>query len=77
MLELTTLVGRVCSQRTLACTNERDVDRGPLHWQHVAESIRSKDDWAITVILHSDFERFLIQNQDILPDWWKAAIEFK
>ena len=45
--------------------------------QATGRSIRSRDDWAITVILDSAFERFLIQNQDILPEWWKAAIEFK
>jgi Rad3-related DNA helicase len=39
--------------------------------------VRSVDDWAITVILDSAFERFLIKNQDILPEWWKEAIEFK
>ena len=45
--------------------------------QATGRSVRSKDDWAITVILDSAFERFLIQNQNILPDWWKEAIEFK
>jgi Rad3-related DNA helicase len=45
--------------------------------QATGRSVRSREDWAVTVILDSAFERFLIQNQDILPDWWKAAIEFK
>jgi Rad3-related DNA helicase len=45
--------------------------------QATGRSVRSEDDWAITVILDSAFEQFLIRNQDILPEWWKAAIEFK
>jgi len=38
---------------------------------------RSEDDNALTVILDSDFGRFLSQNQDILPKWWMDSIEFK
>lgn len=45
--------------------------------QATGRSVRSASDWAVTVILDSAFERFLVQNQHILPEWWKDAIEFK
>jgi ATP-dependent DNA helicase DinG len=45
--------------------------------QASGRSIRSAEDHAITIILDSGFERFLVQNQEILPEWWKEAIEFK
>jgi Rad3-related DNA helicase len=45
--------------------------------QATGRPVRSVEDWVITVTLDSAFERFLIKNQDILPEWWKAAIEFK
>jgi Rad3-related DNA helicase len=45
--------------------------------QATGRSVRSKDDHAITVILDGAFERFLIQNQDILPEWWKESLEFR
>lgn len=38
---------------------------------------RSEDDYALTLILDSDFGRFLSQNQDILPKWWLDSIEFR
>lgn len=38
---------------------------------------RSEDDYSLTVILDQDFERFLSQNQDILPEWWLKSIEFR
>jgi ATP-dependent DNA helicase DinG len=45
--------------------------------QATGRSIRSVDDYAITVILDSDFARFLADAGSILPDWWKSAIEVK
>ncbi len=45
--------------------------------QATGRSVRSETDRAITVILDAAFENFLIKNQDILPEWWKSAIEFK
>jgi len=45
--------------------------------QATGRSVRSEDDYALTVILDSDFQRFLSQNQDILPAWWLDSIEFR
>jgi ATP-dependent DNA helicase DinG len=45
--------------------------------QASGRSVRSATDYAVTIILDSAFESFLAWNQHILPQWWKAAIEFK
>lgn len=45
--------------------------------QASGRSIRAADDHALTVILDSDFSRLLNDARDILPDWWKRAIEVK
>ncbi len=45
--------------------------------QATGRSVRSVDDYALTVILDQDFGRFLSQNQDILPKWWLDSIEFR
>jgi Rad3-related DNA helicase len=45
--------------------------------QATGRSVRSIEDHAITIILDSGFERFLVQNQEILPEWWKESLEFK
>ena len=45
--------------------------------QMTGRSVRDKDDYAVTIILDADFQRFLSQNQDMLPEWWLSAIEFR
>ena len=45
--------------------------------QMTGRSVRDKEDYAVTIILDADFQRFLSQNQDMLPDWWLSAIEFR
>jgi Rad3-related DNA helicase len=45
--------------------------------QATGRSVRDKDDYAVTIILDADFQRFLSQNQDTLPEWWLSAIEFR
>ncbi len=45
--------------------------------QATGRSVRSAEDYALTVILDEDFGRFLTQNQDILPKWWLDSIEFR
>lgn len=42
--------------------------------QMTGRSIRSKDDFASTYILDSDFMRFAELNHFLLPDWWKDAV---
>lgn len=42
--------------------------------QGYGRSIRSKEDWAITYVLDSAFGHFVFRNNDILPEWFKAAI---
>lgn len=45
--------------------------------QETGRSNRSADDYALTVILDSNFGTFLAKNQDILPKWWVDSIEFR
>ncbi|MGH3452742.1 MAG: helicase C-terminal domain-containing protein, partial [Haloechinothrix sp.] len=45
--------------------------------QAYGRSIRSKDDWAITYILDSNFDRFVGKNTSLIPNWFLSAIKFK
>jgi Rad3-related DNA helicase len=45
--------------------------------QATGRSVRSATDYANTYILDSAFEQFLLRNADILPNWWKDAIQFR
>ena len=44
--------------------------------QTYGRSVRSKEDWAKTYILDSAFTYFVKRNRNILPEWFKEAIEF-
>jgi ATP-dependent DNA helicase DinG len=43
--------------------------------QTYGRSVRSKEDWAKTYILDSAFTYFVKKNRNILPEWFKEAIE--
>ncbi|MGH9925253.1 MAG: helicase C-terminal domain-containing protein, partial [Nitrososphaeraceae archaeon] len=45
--------------------------------QAYGRSIRSKNDWAITYILDSNFEGFVRKNTILFPNWFLSAIKFK
>lgn len=42
--------------------------------QATGRSVRSKDDYAITYIADTDFERFVGRNKNRLPRWWLDAV---
>jgi ATP-dependent DNA helicase DinG len=44
--------------------------------QATGRSVRSKEDYAVTYILDSDFVRFVAQNKNSLPRWWIYAIRW-
>jgi Rad3-related DNA helicase len=41
----------------------------------VGRAVRSNTDYATTFVLDSQFEQFVTRNEDLLPDWWRAAIQ--
>jgi Rad3-related DNA helicase len=41
----------------------------------VGRAVRSNTDYATTFVLDSQFEQFATRNEDLLPDWWRAAIQ--
>jgi hypothetical protein len=43
--------------------------------QGYGRSIRSKEDYAITYVLDSGFEKFVKRNKNILPDWFTQAVQ--
>jgi Rad3-related DNA helicase len=43
--------------------------------QMIGRAVRSDTDYATTFVLDSQFERFVIRNEQILPAWWRAAIQ--
>jgi hypothetical protein len=43
--------------------------------QSLGRSIRSSDDFAVSYILDSDWNRFYGQNQDMFPDTFKEAVQ--
>ena len=45
--------------------------------QAYGRSIRSKNDWAITYILDSNFDWFIRKNTSLFPTWFLSAIKFK
>jgi Rad3-related DNA helicase len=44
--------------------------------QATGRSVRSRNDYAITYVLDSDFERFIVKNTNCLPRWWLDAIHW-
>lgn len=43
--------------------------------QMIGRAVRSDTDYATTFVLDSQFERFVARNEEILPAWWRAAIQ--
>ncbi len=43
--------------------------------QGSGRSIRSETDWANTYILDNNFSRLLLQNNDLIPEWYKESIK--
>jgi Rad3-related DNA helicase len=43
--------------------------------QAYGRSVRSKEDYAVTYVLDSGFEKFVKKNKNILPDWFTQAIQ--
>jgi Rad3-related DNA helicase len=43
--------------------------------QMIGRAVRSDTDYATTFVLDSQFESFVIRNEEILPAWWRAAIQ--
>jgi ATP-dependent DNA helicase DinG len=44
--------------------------------QATGRSVRSKNDYAITYVADSQFERFITENMNCLPVWWMDAIRW-
>jgi ATP-dependent DNA helicase DinG len=66
--------------------NRARIERDPKWYQMLTaitllqasgRSNRSSDDYAVTIILDSDITRFITANQDIIPEWWLNAVEFR
>ena len=43
--------------------------------QMIGRAVRSETDSATTFVLDSQFEKFVVRNEAILPMWWRAAIQ--
>jgi Rad3-related DNA helicase len=43
--------------------------------QMIGRCVRSKEDHATTFVLDSQFEKFIRRNEEIIPSWWRAAIQ--
>jgi len=43
--------------------------------QTIGRAVRSDTDYATTFVLDSQFERFVTRNEELLPAWWRAAIQ--
>jgi Rad3-related DNA helicase len=43
--------------------------------QMIGRAVRSETDSATTFVLDSQFERFVVRNEKILPMWWRASIQ--
>lgn len=44
--------------------------------QMTGRGVRSKEDWATTYILDSQFKRIYGQNRKLFPSWWREAVRF-
>jgi ATP-dependent DNA helicase DinG len=44
--------------------------------QATGRSVRAKDDYAITYVADTEFERFISENMSCLPKWWLEAVRW-
>jgi Rad3-related DNA helicase len=45
--------------------------------QMTGRAVRSRDDWAVTYILDSNFDRLWQEWKNMIPDWWKEGLQWK